>query len=119
MRVQKRALLLVFPVSWLLLSGCMTFEVDSNASITPESANGYEIVHGSIYGYRWREYHVQKCDESALARVEYNFNWLELLASSLSLGLYVPQTVEWWCDDPTIEDDEDEPGLSPQNEFGT
>ena len=119
MRVQNRALLLVFPVAGLLLSGCMTFEVDSNASITPKSANGYEIVHGSIYGYRWREYHVQKCNESALARVEYNFNWLELLASSFSLGFYVPQTVEWWCDDPAIKDDEDEPGLNPENEFGT
>ncbi len=119
MQVHNRALSMVLLAAGLLLSGCMTFEVDSNASITTESSNGSEIVHGSIYGYKWREYHVQKCDDGPLARVEYNFNWIELLASSLSLGFYVPQTVEWWCDDSAIQDDEDDPGLDPDNEFRT
>lgn len=117
MGAQKRVLAILFLVSALLLSGCMTFEVGSNVSPTVSSTNGYEIVHGSIYGYRWREYHVQKCDESALSRVEYNFNWIELLASSISLGFYVPQTVEWWCEDSNVKDDEDEQGLNPRDEF--
>ena len=77
----------------LILPGCTTFEVGSNASITEASSNGYETVHGSVYGFRWRDYHVQKCDETALALVEYHFNGLQLFASALSLGLYVPQTV--------------------------
>ena len=102
----------------LLLTGCMTFEVGSNISSTDASDNDSEIVHGSIYGYRWRDYHVQKCKESALAHVEVNFNWIELLASTFSLGFYVPQTVEWWCVDPNaIKDDSNEPGLNPKNEF--
>ena len=113
MCVQNRELLLLLLIAGLLLSSCMTFEVDSNSSITTESDNGYEIVHGSIYGFKWRDYHVQKCDDGPLARVEYNFNWVELLASTFSLGFYVPQTVEWWCDDSGIEDDADEPGLDP------
>ncbi len=101
----------------LMLPGCMTFEVGANASITEESASRSETVHGSFYGYRWRDYHVQKCDETALALVEYHFNGLQLFASALSLGLYVPQTVEWWCDDPSVVDDDDEPGLDPSDEF--
>lgn len=117
MHIQKKVLLGAFIAAGIFLSGCMTFEVGSNASETQESYNNSEIVHGSIYGYRWREYHVQKCDDGPLARVEYNFNWIELLASSLSLGFYVPQTVEWWCDDSITVDDEDEPGLNPTDEL--
>lgn len=101
------SLLLALP-----LSACMTFEVGADADITQNSRSGSEIVHGSIYGFRWRPYHVQKCDESALALVEFNYNWIELLASVATVGLYVPQTVEWWCEDGNMDDDEDEPGLS-------
>ncbi len=117
MHVQYRAPTLLTLTVGLLLSGCMTFEVDSNASITTESENGSEVVHGSIYGFKWRDYHVQKCDDGPLARVEYNFNWIELMAATFSLGLYVPQTVEWWCDDSGVEDDGDDPGLDPRDEF--
>ena len=96
----------------------MTFEVGSNASETEESINGHETVAGSLYGFRWREYKIQKCDTSALARLEFQYNGLQFLASALTLGLYIPQTVEWWCDDPSIEDDVDEEGLDPGGESG-
>lgn len=98
------------------LTGCMTFEVGANASMTQNSLNDHEIVHGSLYGFRWRQYHVQKCDDSALAMVEFNYNWIELLATIVTVGLYLPQTVEWWCEDKTTADDEDDPGLDPANE---
>lgn len=117
MRTDKPGLVTLFLMTGLLLCGCMTIEVASNVSPTEDSTNGYEIVHGSIYGYRWRDYHVQKCDESALATVELNFNWIELLVSSVSLGLYVPQTVEWWCEDSSTNDDEEELGLDQADEF--
>ena len=108
--------LLVFLGLTLAITGCMTFEVGSNASITEESVNNYETVHGSFYGFRWRDYKVQKCHDGALAMVEFHYNWFELLASAVTLGLYVPQTVEWWCDDSSSEDDTNEPGLSPDDE---
>jgi hypothetical protein len=101
----------------LILPGCMTFEIGSNASITDESTNAHETVSGSLYGFSWREHHIQKCDESALAHVEYHFNGFQLLASALSLGLWIPQTVEWWCDDPSVEDDEEEDEPDPGGEF--
>ena len=101
----------------ILISGCVTFEVGANASITPQSVNDSQIVHSSMYGFRWQQYHVQKCDESALARVEINYNWLELMAAAATLGLYAPLTVEWWCDDPSSGDDEEEEGLDPGDEF--
>jgi hypothetical protein len=102
----------------LSLAGCTSFEVGAKASITEQSTNGYETVNGSIYGFRWTPYQVQKCEESALARVEVQINGLQLLASLLSLGLYVPQTVEWWCDDSSVIHDEDDPEPDPDDEFG-
>ena len=118
MQNPKPATRIVCLVMASLLSTWMTFEVGSNATETTESVHGYEIVHGSIYGIQWGdEYHVQKCDDGPLSRVEFNFNWIELFAASLTLGLYVPQTVEWWCDDSSVADDANEPGLDPRNEF--
>lgn len=101
----------------LALSGCMSFEVGSNASMTEESKVGSETVSGSLYGFSWGEYHVQKCNDSALALVEFTYTGWQFAASALSLGLYVSQTVEWWCDDPAVKDDtEDGDDLNPRGE---
>jgi hypothetical protein len=118
MHERARALLVLLAVT-LILPGCMTFEVAGNASITEASVNGHETVHGSLYRSPWKAYPIQKCDKSAIARVEYQTNGLLLLASVASLGLYVPQTVEWWCDDPSRKDDEHEDEPSPDDEFST
>ena len=61
----------------LTFPGCMTFEVGGNATITEKSTNGNETVSGSMYGFRWSESQVQKCEETALALVEYHFNGLQ------------------------------------------
>lgn len=89
------------------VSACTTFEVEGSGSFTPDSRTGSETVHGSLYGIQWRPHTVEKCGPDTLFRVEYHTNAALLLASVATLGLYVPQTVEWWCAAPS-DDEEDE-----------
>ena len=77
----------------------------------------YETVAGSLYGIKWSQYNAQKCDEGPLAKVEFHYNALQFLASTLTLGLYVPQTVEWWCSGPGNKGEPPEPGIGPEDEF--
>lgn len=89
-------------------SACTTFEVEGNGSITPEAITGSETVHGSLYGFHWQPVTVEKCGVDSLFRVEYHTNAILLLASVATLGLYVPQTVEWWCNSPSVDDEGEE-----------
>lgn len=91
-----------------LAPACATFEVEGNGSITPEAKTGSETVHGSLYGFRWRPFDVEKCGADSLFRVEHHTNAVLLLASVATLGLYVPQTVEWWCYSPSVDDEDEE-----------
>ena len=95
-------------VATLGMSSCATVEVEGSGSITPEAITGSETVHGSLYGFRWAPYTTEKCGSDSLFRVETNTNAGLLLVSVLSLGLYVPQTVEWWCYAPESAADEEE-----------
>ena len=90
------------------VSACATFEVEGSGSITPAAKTGSETVHGSLYGFKWRPFITEKCGTDSLFRVEYNTNVALLLASVVTLGLYVPQTVEWWCYTPFDEDEDEE-----------
>lgn len=100
------------------LSGCMSFEISSNSKETEESVNGPETVHGSMWrkGKYGEDYNIQKCHEGSLARVEFTFLAHQLVLSAISLGIYVPQTVETWCEDVSQVDDTHEPGLKPEGE---
>ncbi len=89
-------------------TACATFEVEGPGSIKPNSETGSQTVHGSLYGFRWQPYSIEKCDEGNLFRVEHHTNAVMLLASVATLGLYVPQTVEWWCDTPDPDEVEEE-----------
>ena len=104
------AILRILLITSLAISpACSTFEVEGNGSITPEAITGSETVHGSLYGFKWKEFDIEKCEDNTLFRVEHHTNAGLLLASLLTLGLYVPQTVEWWCNSPdTDEEDEEE-----------
>ena len=80
-------------------SSCMTFELEGDGIKSPDSCHGGETIHGSMYGFQWTDHVIEKCtDQHGLYRVEFHTNGLLLLVSALTLGLYVPQTVEWWCD---------------------
>ncbi|MFK7885407.1 MAG: hypothetical protein AB8G16_00970 [Gammaproteobacteria bacterium] len=95
-----------------VLPACSTFEVEGNGFVTPEAMVGSETVHGSLYGIDWTQRSTEKCGADSLFRVEYHTNAAFLLASVASLGLYVPQTVQWWCYSPT-ESEEDEEVWDP------
>lgn len=90
------------------LAGCATFEVEGSGSITPDAITGSETVHGSLYGIDWASRVTEKCGRDHLFRVEYHTNAVFLLASVASLGLYVPQTVEWWCSANDMDEDDEE-----------
>jgi hypothetical protein len=86
----------------------MTIEGDGQKTV--ESRSGTHTVHGSYYGFVWSEPPpVTKCENGrGLYRARYHTNAVYSVVSVASIGLYVPQTVEWWCDGtPDQEDDEE------------
>lgn len=97
-----------FILVMMCAQACSTFEVEGSGSITPDAITGSEIVHGSLYGFQWRTFDVEKCDGDSLFRVEFHTNAGLLLASVVTLGLYVPQTVEWWCYSPAGDEEDEE-----------
>ena len=105
MKFSLRSVLLAGALTYpLLLPSCMTFKVIGDGSKTADSCHGSETVHSSLYDFDWVDRDAKKCGEGhAIQRVQFTTNGLLLLASVLSLGLYVPQTVEWWCDAGTTD----------------
>lgn len=86
-------------------SGCTTMTIEGDVPKTPQSKTGTETVHGSYYDFVWESPMVLKCDNrQGLARARYHTNALYSLVSVVSLGLYVPQTVQWWCDGSPSDD---------------
>lgn len=92
------------------LTGCMTYTLEGDGEKKPEATRGTDTTHGSLYGYFWSKPSVERCiSGQQLMRVRFHTNAGYLLASVASLGVYVPQTVEWWCTDtPNAEALEEE-----------
>lgn len=91
------------------ISGCATMTIEGDGQKTPMSKTGTHTVHGSFYKIIWSEPLTNKCDNGrGLVRVRYHTNELYVLASVISLGFYVPQTVEWWCDGTPLQEDDEE-----------
>jgi hypothetical protein len=91
------------------LWGCATMTIEGDCQKTPKSKTGTHTAHGSFYGFVWSEPPPEKCDNRrCLYRVRYHTNAVYVLASVISLGFYVPQTVEWWCDGTPVDDDDEE-----------
>lgn len=104
----RRILLMFSLVLVAAMSGCMTFQLEGDGEKTTESVTETATLHGSLYKFTWSDWQVEACgDGRALYRVEYHTNALYLLASVVSLGLYVPQTVTWHCDDAAQAGDDD------------
>lgn len=100
-----------------LAPSCTTFEVEGDGALTEASVRGSETVHGSLWGIEWSGRQVQKCEDGAgLYRVQYHTNALFVLASVGTVGLWVPETVEWWCQAPPREDTPEEFLLTPESE---
>lgn len=108
MKNSIRAILLCCMI--VSISGCATMTIEGDGQKTPESKTGTHTVHGSFYNFVWTEPPaVDKCDNGhGLYRVRYHTNAVYVLVSVASLGFYVPQTVEWWCDGTPIQEEDEE-----------
>lgn len=107
----KKHLFLIF-ISLFLFNvlSCATMTIEGDGQKSPQSKTGTHTKHGSFYGFTWKEPAVTKCDNRrGIYRARYHTNALYVLAMVASLGLYVPQTVEWWCDAAPANDDDEEP----------
>ena len=91
------------------MTACSTLTLDGDVPKTPTSERGTHTKHGSFYNIVWSEPPVEKCERGkGFARTRYHTNVIYVLGSVLSLGLYVPQTVEWWCDGSSSDENEEE-----------
>lgn len=123
---RQKWLIVVFIIA---LSGCMTFEIETatlKEGDQKAAGSTSETVHGSFWGFMWCDHVVEKSDGKShgLYRIEYHTNIFHTLASVLSLGLYVPQTVEWWYlteqrndEDTDVFDPDSEDELNECNEL--
>lgn len=81
-------------------SSCTSFELEGSVGKNPKGqVSDSAIIHGSFWWFDyWTPPAVTICDPGyEIARIETHQNALYFLTSLVSLGLYVPQEVEWWC----------------------
>ena len=90
-----KSIRLLFAVACLLgCAGCTSFTIEGDGT---KGKHGVGTVHGSFYGFDWVQWEPSKCsDDIGLYRVDCHSNMLYSLAAVGTLGLYVPQDVEWW-----------------------
>lgn len=101
-------ILLIFCII-MSLSGCATMTIEGDGQKTTESKTGTHTSHGSYYGFVWSEPPATKCENGrGMYRVRNHTNAVYSLVSIVSLGLYVPQTAEWWCDGAPIDYEDEE-----------
>ena len=103
-----RCLSLVISVLFAL-SGC-TFTMVGNAPKSEQSVAQTKTVNST---FAKSEQFINACAEEGqqLAEIRYHTNAVYLLASLVTLGLYVPQNVTWWCSAKDTECEEgDESG---------
>lgn len=90
----------VFLILLCSIAGCTTFLIEGSGDRdkTPDAQKVEETIHGSFWGVRWGHRNVAKCEQqNELFRIKVHQNALFVLASVATLGVYVPQSVEWWC----------------------
>lgn len=90
----------VFVILLGSVSGCTTILIEGSGDRDkpPGAQKVEETIHGSFWGFRWGDQTVSKCEKNyELFRIKVHQNALFVLASVATIGLYVPQSVEWWC----------------------
>jgi hypothetical protein len=97
------------------MAGCATFLIEGagDRDKSVDTPKVEETVHGSFWGIEWDKPAVSKCEKDhELYRVKVHQNALFLFASVVTLGLYVPQSVEWWCVPRTAPAGDEGPSLN-------
>jgi len=99
------------------VSGCMSVVIEGSGDRdkTTSAQSVQETIHGSFWGSLWNTPSVSKCDKGQeLYRIKYHQNALYALVSLATLGLYVPQAVEWWCVPRADSSTDEGPSLKPK-----
>lgn len=87
---------LPFVLLLILCSGCLSYVIEGGGE--KEAASGKETIVKNFYGINYGERKSVKCPgDLGLYKVQVSQNGLNVIASVFSLGFYVPQDVEWWC----------------------
>ena len=95
----KKVKAVVLALGLSLASACSSFIIEGDGQKAP--AMHQETIHGSLYGFTWNQHDISKSgDYRGLYRVRVSTNGWYLLASAVTLGLYLPQDVQWWLQQP-------------------
>ena len=91
MKIKMQAVLFLSLVT--IITGCTSARIEGTGIPSEKSQN--KVIHGSFYGYQWcgPRTITQNAD---LHRVITHTNMLYSLAAVGTLGIYVPQEIEWW-----------------------
>lgn len=110
----------------VVLSSCSSFALKRSAALEgygKSDGSTTTTFHGSYWPFSWSgtgtgpESNVVHCAEGCVGvhTVEYHTNLAYALGPILTIGLWVPETVEWWCLVETPDDEEDD--IYTGNEF--
>ena len=101
----KRLILVVLSIT---IAGCTTHTIRGGGPKTTSAITGTETIHGSLYSFSGPDIPENKCALGYdLVQVRYHTNAFYLIVSVISLGIYVPENIEWWCGKrPTDEGEE-------------
>ena len=91
MKIAIYSLLLALAITSL---SCTSFVVEGGGN--KAAASGTETIHSSLYGFDWSERSKVKSSKQGIYKIEASTNGLYLFVSAISLGLYVPQNIQWW-----------------------
>ncbi len=91
MKIGIHSLLLALALTSLR---CTSFIVEGGKN--KAASSGTETIHSSLYGFNWAERSKVKSSTEGIYRIEASTNGLYLFVSAISLGLYVPQDIQWW-----------------------
>lgn len=111
---RKMACVFVLAIFLGSVSGCTTILIEGSGDRdkTVDAPKVEETIHGSFWGIQWGDQNVSRCEKNhELYRIKVHQNALFVIASVVTLGLYVPQSVEWWCVARTPSGEDEGPSL--------
>lgn len=107
MKVKFSVLIRCTIISMLLfvMTGCASFAIQGGGNTTAKDGlRGHETVYSSCWKEgSWNKRCMLKDPQANFVKVRYKTNLLYSLTSIATLGLCVPQDVEWWLEDVNAE----------------
>jgi hypothetical protein len=103
MKVKSSVLIRCTIISVLLfvMTGCASFAIQGGGNVTAKDGlRGHETVYSSCWKESsWNKRCMLKDSRANFVKVRYKTNFFYSLASVVTLGVFVPQDVEWWLED--------------------